>query len=203
MKKFSRYDLLNSAVMDSAGGIMNKLFESKTVRMDIEASLYDLKRAQVFVGTVNEIIQEQSDIVYTIEKLMAMIVQDFLRAIDYGLTLEDLAKWVRSLQEPPVSAEDIKVHHYQGNGSGLNLEDLKAQYRKQSRRTEEKTYISARIEKKYILRGEVLLHDLREVAPDLDISVEEFVSLRFKDIMQQIKQGNYEVLKNIVDLVMR
>ncbi len=203
MKKFSRYDLLNNTVMDSAGGIMSKLFESKTVRMDIEASLYDLKRAQVFVGTVNEIIQEQSDIVYTIEKLMAMIVQDFLRAIDYGLTLEDLAKWVRSLQEPSASAEDIKVHHYQGNGSGLNLEDLKAQYRKQSRRTEEKTYISARIEKKYILRGEVLLHDLREVAPDLDISVEEFVSLRFKDIMQQIKQGNYEVLKNIVDLVMR
>ncbi|MHC8523991.1 hypothetical protein ACPJHQ_26075 [Rossellomorea sp. H39__3] len=203
MRKFSRFDLLNNTVLDNAGGIVSRFFESKVVRIDVETSIYDLKRAQVFVGTVNEIIEEQTDIVYTMEMLLAMIVQDFLRAIEYGLTLEDLAKWVRSLQEPPESPGEIKVHHYQGDGSGLNLEDLKAQYRKQSRRTEEKTHISARIEKKYILRGEVLLHDLREVAPDLDIGVEEFVSLRFKDIMQQIKQGNYEVLKNIVDLVMR
>ncbi len=203
MRKYSRLDLLSSAVLDNAGGLVSKFFEAKTVRLDIRIGVYDLKRAQVFVGTVNEIVEDQTDEILTVEGLIDMILKDFLRQIDYGLTLADLAKWVRSLQEPAEESRDIEVHHYLGEGSGMNLEDLKAQYRRQAKRTDDIAYLSTRVEKKYILRGEVLLHDLREVAPDLDISVEEFVALRFKDIMQQIKQGNYEVLKNIVDLVMR
>ena len=52
-----------------------------------------------------------------------------------------------------------------------------------------------------MLRGEVLLHDLQELYPALQLNVEEFLTLRFKDIMSQIKSGNYQILKNIVEIL--
>jgi hypothetical protein len=199
MKKFSRLDLLSNAVMDNAGGLIHRLFESDSTRMSIKASLYDLKRAQVFVGTVNDILEDEIDFVFTLEKMIGLFYEDFLRQIDRGTTLDQLAKWIRSLQDNEQS--DISINHYLQEKQELNIDDLKRHFKKRTSRKDEDTFISVRIMKRYVLRGEVLLHDLNELHPDIELDVEEFLSLRFKDIMTQIKNGDYNVLKNIIDIL--
>jgi DNA mismatch repair ATPase MutS len=199
MKKFSRLDLLSNAVMDNAGGLIYRLFESDSTRMNIKTSLYDLKRAQVFVGTVNDILEDEIDFVFTLEKMIGLFYEDFLRQIDRGTTLDQLAKWIRSLQDNEQS--DISINHYLQEKQELNIDDLKRHFKKKNSRKDEDTFISVKIMKRYVLRGEVLLHDLNELHPDIELDVEEFLSLRFKDIMTQIKNGDYNVLKNIIDLL--
>ena len=202
MKKYSRFDLMSSAVMDNAGGLIHRLFESRYARLNIKVSLYHLKRAQVFVGTINEIVEGETDMVVTVEMLMEMLYKDFLRSIDGSTTLEMLSKWIRSVRVDDNSELDLSIHHYLNESQDLNVEDIKRQLKNRHKKREEFTYISVKIDKQHILKGEVLLHDLNELYPDLQLDVEEFLSLRFKDIILQIKAGNYEILKNIVDLVL-
>jgi hypothetical protein len=199
MKKFSRLNLLNNAVMDNTGGLIHRLFESNYARLDIKVSLYDLKRAQVFVGTVNDIVEEELDTLFTLERLANLFYVDFLRQIDRGMNMDTLAKWIRSLQEPEDS--DISINHYLQDTSELNIDELKRHLKKKNARKEEDTFISVKMKKQLVLRGEVLLHDLHELHPDLQLDVEEFLELRFKDIMKQVKSGDYTILKNIVEIL--
>lgn len=202
MKKYSRFDLMSSAVMDNAGGIIHRLFDSRYARLNIKVSTYHLKRAQVFVGTINEIVEDETDMILTVEMLTEMLYKDFLRSIDGGTTLDMLSKWIRSVRMDDNKKQDLSIHHYLSEGKDLNIADIKSQLKIRHKIKEDFTYISVKIDKQHILKGEVLLHDLNEEYPDLVLDVEEFLSLRFKDIILQVKSGNYEILKNIVDLVL-
>jgi hypothetical protein len=200
VQKYSRLDLLNNAVVNHTGGLINRLFESKHTRLSIKVPLYDLKRAKVFVGTINEIIEDEVDGVFTLEELVCTFYLDFLRQIDRGMNLDTLAKWIKSVQKEQGN-EGLSINHYLEEEKELNIEDLKKQFKRKSTKKKETTYISVRIEKQHVLRGEVFLHDLHELHPDLHLDVEEFLSLRFKDIMGQIKLGDYQILKNIVEIL--
>jgi hypothetical protein len=200
MRKFSRLDLLNNAVIDHAGDLIHRLFESKHARLNIKVPLYDLKRAQVFVGTINEIIEDEVDDLFTLEELLYTFYLDFLRQIDRGMNLDTLAKWIRSIQEDEVD-DDISINHYLGGKNEMNIEDLKQHFKRRNTKKEEYTFISVKIEKQHVLRGETLLHDLHEIHPDLQLDVEEFLTLRFRDIMKQVKAGEFQILKNIVELL--
>ncbi|CAK6481386.1 hypothetical protein ACPOM7_17340 [Peribacillus castrilensis] len=200
MRKYSRLDLINNGVIDHAGSLIHRLFESKHARLNIKVPLYDLKRAQVFVGTINEIIEDEVDNIFTLEELIYMFYLDFLRQIDRGMNLDTLAKWIRSIQKDEIDS-DLEINHYLQEKKELNIEDLKQHFKKRNTKKEEYTYISVKIEKQHVLRGEVLLHDLHELYPDLHLDVEEFLTLRFKDIMSQIKSGDYQILRNIVELL--
>ncbi|MGM0867461.1 MAG: hypothetical protein ACQEWF_22630 [Bacillota bacterium] len=200
MRKYSRLDLINNAVVDHAGGLIHRLFESKYARLNIKVPLYDLKRAQVFVGTINEILEDETDDIYTVEELINLFFLDFLRQIDRGMNYDTLAKWIRSSQEEEEKV-DLSINHYLEGKKEMNIQDLKQHFKKRNTRKEEYTYISVKIEKQHVLRGEVLLHDLHEIHPDLQLDVEEFLTLRFRDIMKQVKAGEFQILKNIVELL--
>ncbi|QHE63949.1 hypothetical protein FHE72_23445 (plasmid) [Rossellomorea vietnamensis] len=202
MKKYSRFDLMSSAVLDNAGGLIHRLFESRHARLNVKVSTYHLKRAQVFVGTINEIVEDETDMILTVEMLTEMLYKDFLRSIDEGTTLDMLSKWIRSVRVDENGEQDLSIHHYLNESKELNVADIKRQLKSRHKKTENFTYISVKIDKQHILKGEVLLHDLHEAHPDLELDVEEFLSLRFKDIILQVKSGNYEILKNIVNLVL-
>ncbi|NMH67305.1 hypothetical protein HF072_00610 [Bacillus sp. RO3] len=203
MKKYSRFDLMSSAVMDNAGGLINRLFESRHARLNIKVSTYHLKRAQVFVGTINEIVEDETDMVLTVELLTEMLYKDFLRSIDEGTTLDMLSKWIRSISVDESQEQHLSIHHYLNEDQQINIEDIKRQLKNRHKKTEEFTYVSVKIDKQHILKGEILLHDLNELYPDLQLDVEEFLSLRFKDIILQIKSGNYDILKNIVERMLK
>jgi hypothetical protein len=204
MKKLSRLDLMNNTILDNTGGLIQRLFESRYARLNIKVSKYDLKRAQVFVGTVNEIIEDETDIIFTLEELFEIFYLDFLRSIDRGLTLESLAKWIRSVEVLENDQEDLTIHHYLNSTEELNISELKNHLKnRRNKENDETAYVNVRLEKHHILRGEVLLHDTHELYPDIDIDVETFISLRFKDIMMEIKSGNYQILKNIVENIVK
>ncbi|MEH6908242.1 hypothetical protein [Neobacillus drentensis] len=200
MRKYSRLDLINNAVIDHTGGLLNRLFESKYARLNIHVPLYDLKRAKVFVGTINEIIKDEIDDIYTVEELINLLFLDFLRQIDRGMNFDTLAKWISSVKQDENNSE-LSINYYLEEKDELNIEDLKQHFKRKNTKKEESAYISVKIEKQYVLRGEVLLHDLQELYPALQLNVEEFLTLRFKDIMSQIKSGNYQILKNIVEIL--
>jgi hypothetical protein len=124
--------------------------------------LYDLKHAKVFVETINEIIQEKIEDIYAIEELINLLFLDFLRQIDRGMNLDTLAKWIRSVQKDEIDSE-LSINHYLQEKNELNIEDLKQHFKRRNNRKEESTYISVKIEKQHVLRGEVLLHDLQEL----------------------------------------
>lgn len=203
MKKYSRFDLMSSAVMDNAGGLIHRLFDSRYARLNVKVSKHHLKRAQVFVGTINEIVEGETDMILTVEKLTEMLYVDFLRSINSGTTLEMLAKWIRSVQVDEHQESDLSIHHYLSNQNELDIEELKRQVKNRGRKAEDHTYISVKVEKQQVLKGEVLLHDLHELFPDLQLDVEEFLELRFKDIVLEIKSGNYEIFKNIVERMLK
>ncbi|WP_121614129.1 hypothetical protein [Mesobacillus foraminis] len=200
MRKYSRLDLLNNAVIDHRGGLIHRMFESRYARLTIKVPIYDLKRAKVFVGTINEIIADETDDFYTVEELVNLLFLDFLRQIDRGMNLDTLAKWLRSIQKHEEGSK-LSINHYLGDKTEINIEDLREHFKRKNTRKEELAYISVKIEKQHVLKGEVLLHDLHELHPDLQLDVEEFLTLRFQDIMSQVKSGNYQILKNIVDIL--
>jgi hypothetical protein len=84
---------------------------------------------------------------------------------------------------------DLSIHHYLSDQKELNIEDLKRQVKNRGRKAEEYTYISVKVDKLQVLRGEVLLQDLHELFLDLLLDVEDFLELRFKDIICEIKIG--------------
>lgn len=168
--------------------------------MNIKVPLYDLKRAQVFVGTINEIIEDEVDDIFTLEELLYTFYLDFLRQIDRGMNLDTLAKWIRSIQKEEADV-DLSINYYLAEKKDMNIEDLKQHFKKRSSKKEENIFISVKIGKQHVLRGEVILQDLHERHPDLQLDVEEFLALRFMDIMSQIKAGDYQILKNIVEIL--
>lgn len=202
MKKYSRFDLLSSSIMDNSGGLIHRLFDSRYARLNVKVTKHHLKRAQVFVGTINEIIEDETDVILTVEKLTEMLYVDFLRSVNGGTTLEMLAKWIRSVQVEEHQEQELSIHHYLSEKKELDIEALKRQVKNRGRKVADYTYISVKIEKHQVLKGEVLLHDLNEIYPDMQLDVEEFLELRFKDIILQIKSGNYEILKNIVERIL-
>ncbi|MFP3471287.1 hypothetical protein R0J90_14700, partial [Micrococcus sp. SIMBA_144] len=81
--------------------------------------------------------------------------------------MEEVAKWPRSVQLHYEPQSDLSITHYSTESKELNIEELKTQLRNRHRKSEEFTYISVKIDKQHILKGEVLLHDLNELYPDL------------------------------------
>jgi hypothetical protein len=198
VRKFSRLDLLNNAVVGNAGEIINRLFESKYVRLDITVPLYDLKRATVFVGTVNDLIEDETDDLFTVEKFIVLLYEDFLKQIEKGMDLDTLAEAIdRKLKEQ--QQPEMKIHHYVESPSReIVLDDVRRHLKSKKQNRNQMTSISFRILKKYVLRGEVLLHDLNEIYPKFQLDVEDLIALRFRDVMKQIKVGDYRILNNIV-----
>lgn len=198
MKKYSRFDLLNNAIIGNTGQVINRLFESKYARLTIPIPVYDLKRAAVFVGTVNELIEEETDELFSIEKLIVLLYEDFLKQIDRGMDIDTLASAIEH-KISEFRKVEMKVSHYLEQEPGdINLDDFKRHLKKQKKNDIPFTYFSFRILKKYVLKGEVLLHDLNDVYPSIRLDVEELIALRFRDVMSQIKAGNYQILANIV-----
>jgi hypothetical protein len=189
---------LNNAVVGNNGQVINRLFESKSIRLTISLPVYDLKRAAVFVGTVNELIEDETDKLFTIEQLISILYEDFLRQVEQGMDLDTLAEAIERKMNEFKKAE-MKVYHYLSDvQDDLKLNDLKRQFKEKKQVHNEQTYFQFRILKKYVLKGEVILHDLNELYPRIQLSVEELIALRFKDVMKQIKAGDYRILTNIV-----
>ncbi len=188
-------------MLSPTGDIINRMFDSKYARLDIWVPQYDLKRAQVFVSTVNDLVDDENIELFTIDKLIILLYEDFLRQIDYGMTLETLGNAIRNkLNE--LEEGNIKVTHYhdkQENKIELNDIVRHLNQKKENQRVNQERLISFRILKKYVLKGEVLLHDLSELHPDIQLTVEELICLRFRDVLNQIKKGDYSILANIVN----
>ncbi|MDP4084699.1 MAG: hypothetical protein Q8934_08810 [Bacillota bacterium] len=198
MKRYSRFDLLNNAIVGSTGQVINRIFESKEVKLTISVPEYDLKRASVFVGTINELIEDEVDELFTIEDLIVLLYKDLLRQIDIGMNLDTFARAIESKLND-FEKTNVKVHHYLKNlEENISLDEIRQQMKQKKQVQNQEVYFSFRILKKYVLKGEVLLHDLNELYPKIHLNVEELIALRFKDIMREIKAGDYKILANII-----
>lgn len=200
MKKYSELDLLNRAVVGNTGQLINRLFESKYVRLSIRVPAYDLKRGQILVGTINDYIENENMELFTIEKLFVLLFEDFLKQVERGMDLDTLASVIKSKLEEqnPEEVEVIITNKQTNSGYGVfDIEELLNDSRKK-RNKNPMVDIQIRILRKYCLRTEVLLHDLNELFPEVSLQVEDLIALRYRDVIKRVKEGRYEILQNIV-----
>ena len=73
MKRYSRSDLLSSAIIDGAGNIINGIFESKYSKLFIEIPEMEYKRGLIFVADINELIKGETSSSFTFEKLIILL----------------------------------------------------------------------------------------------------------------------------------
>ncbi|QVY63969.1 hypothetical protein [Cytobacillus gottheilii] len=200
MKKYSRLNLLSNAVLDNTGEIINRIFESKYARLEIEIPTSDLKRAQVFVNTVNELIEDEVDEYFTVDKLIVLLYRDFLRQVDQGMDLETLANAIRA-KMAALENKTLKVKHYLALEEDMDLDSLKQRVKAQKKKRMSYSVVTFKVYKQSVLRGELLLHDLAELHPDLEMTVEDLIALRLRDVLKEIKKGDYNILANVVELL--
>lgn len=197
MKKFSQSDLLGSAAVDGAGRIINKFFESKYERLYLEIPKMDLVRGKVFVSDVNDLIRSETNIVLTIEKLIVLIYEDFLRQVQTGMNLEVLGRTLlnKKNEQREMNYKTVKNMIKKNNYSWI-LEE------KRVKKKEKNPLVSVpfRILKKFVYRGEVLLYDLSEVS-ELDVSLEELISLYYIDFITKVKNGDTSIIKSILSTI--
>lgn len=199
MKKFSQFDLIRTAVVGGTGNVLNRLFESKYVQLEIVVPKYDFLRGQMLVSDVNDLLDEKDD-KFTIDQLFGLLYKDFLRQIQQGTDIVALGQFIlREIRdqhtEHTITKRDIK----QLSPTHYVFEDR--QVRK--KRTENPLVVyPIRLLKKLVLRGEVLLYDLSDQFPDLHLTLEELIALRYRDVMKEVKAGNVNVFQAIVRNVM-
>lgn len=220
MKKFSQFDLIKSAVVTGTGSVMGKLFESKYVELEIKVRKNSLLRGKILVSDVNDALEREYEDdpntrfkYFTIEKLFNLLYTDFIRqiqrgsysyvengrkrekVIDQSTIAQSLLVQIKKLREensePVNTMRRVRDNHYV-------FEDIRM---KKKQRDNPILMYPIKILKSLALRGEVFLNDIYEQYPEVDLTVEDLISLRFEDVIRQIKSGNYDILHAIVKSV--
>lgn len=219
MKKFSNLDLFKSSVLSNTGELLGKIFESKYVTLTITVPEYDYKRGLILVSDVNDVLKQERKnnpdsvmgvSLFTISKLFNLLYTDFLRQVQEGVYSDsgkkekiELSTLAKSLimqknmigaidKEMIKSLEEVRPNHY-------ILTERSVHKNKQYNPI---ISVPISILKKHVLRGEVLLYDLYEKFPELDMTLEELISIRYRSVIKDVKDGNYNVLYAIVQTLL-
>lgn len=192
MRKFSQLDLIHNAIVTGTGEVFQKLFESKYVKLDITIPKYELLRGKALVSDVNEILSAHGQSPITIDDLFTLLYMDFLHQIKSGTDLaafgELLLRKKKEQEEDSYKVKDV----IQRNPFQFELQDKIIKNKKSL------IVYPIKITRKAAWRGEVLLYDISQVVPDLNISLEELISIRYQDVMKSVKKGNVDVLRAII-----
>lgn len=191
MKKFNHLSLLQEAINGNHKGILRNLLEPKHITLGLKFPRYHYLRGQVLVDDVNDLIDEHIP-TFTFEKLVQLLFEDVLHLAKEKSTL-DLAKAFRVflLKKEEREAITIKDLH--------KINEYQFEFRNYKKRKDE-TFVIHHVsfQRKQLLRGELLIHDMMKALPELSISLPEVIQLRFIDCMDQVEKNNPTIIRNII-----
>jgi hypothetical protein len=199
MRILSQANLIKNAVVDKSGAIINKLFESRYVSLNIKVNNYSMIRGKVLVADINEILDEQKEtnpslryFKFSLEQLINLLYVDFLRQAkkqEYSLLFQSILlqqqKWIDKYTSKTKKIKNIYANHY-------SVEEIKTPMENNFE------IITINILKDHVLRGEILLHDLSEKYPGFKVSLEEILAYKYEEIISEVKNGNHAVLNAII-----
>lgn len=206
-KSYSSLNILQkrlSGAMDSSGLFGTLLSGRKYIT--ITMPYYDYIRGKVFIQDLRDNYEEQVPYHFDIAVLLYMLYDDFLTQVKKGAKNEQIANYLfagkkRYFQKKTKARRIMKPltqHVFQFETVEEEEEEVKVQ--------EEKTaYIELRMRESEVLRGEVLVHDLLPYTKDIEISVEEMITIVYLDFIQNVKSdGNsLKVQKSILEHIKR
>ncbi|MFC5449074.1 hypothetical protein ACFPOG_12445 [Paenibacillus aestuarii] len=204
MRAYSQLDLLSKTLgllgksrISSGYGIIN---DPRYVSLNIRTPHYDLLRGRQCIKDIAEILGDEMDLSFTVESLFVLLYADFIRQIRNGANLLELAKILMhgkryfKKMDTPVEAELVSK-----NSFVLVREERPNRARRENQLVD----VPIRIHKDEAERGEYLLYDMEELYPEFDMTVEELISIRYREFMKAVKSGNMDVVKAVIANVKR
>ncbi|MGD9678924.1 MAG: hypothetical protein AB7V16_11340 [Vulcanibacillus sp.] len=198
LMKFSQFDLLNTCNLTNTGNIFNKFFESKYISLFIKIPENDLKRGLMLVSDVNDLLkaEKEKNIIFTIEKLMNILYLDFIKQVTTGI---DNGKYIDLKKVADTLKNEIKQYNLTREFKQIEPNHYAYQDISNAKNIDKSCFVKIKILKKWVLRGEVFLQDIIDKFQPLDITtVEELISLRYRCVINEVKEGNYQILYSIV-----
>lgn len=200
MRAYSNLSLLNKKLgltgkKSGIGSILGSIFELKYVTLYIEIPGYDYVRGRNFVKDLKAILEDEMDPSFTVESIFVLLYADFLRQVRNGADLLDLAKLIMTCKrnfakiDTPVEAELVSKNSF------LMVREERP---KRTRKENRPVAIPIRIYRDDAERGECLLYDMENLYPELDVTLEELISIRYREFMHEVKSGNNKIIKAVI-----
>lgn len=213
MKSYSKLEILKNKFQEESKSLWQFLKEPKFRYIEVEIPYYDYLRGNVLIADIRSVV-EGCPVSLDIDKLIYLLYIQFLyqvkKGISYskdkqqGYNLETIGHKLVGLRkgyQPENLVKTIKKETF--NQLSPNTWVFEEQEEVVSNKPASKptfAYLTLRMKTEEVYRGEVLLNDLNEINPSVDIHVEELISLLYIDFIKKIKrEGNDErVLRSIV-----
>ena len=117
------------------------------------------------------------------------------KVIDLASIAHSLMVQIKNMRE---EESEQKRRMRKVNDNQYVFEDVRV---KKNHRDNQMLIYPIKILKSHALRGEIFLNDIYDNFPEVDLTVEDLISLRFEDVIRQIKSGNYDILHAIIDSI--
>lgn len=191
MKKFNHLSLLQEALNGNHRGIIRNLFEPKHITLGLHFPRYYYLRGKILVDDVNELIDEQIP-TFTFEKLVQLLFEDILYLAKERSAFEMAKAFKQFLLKKEKREEEAVQDLHQIN-------EYQFEFRTQRKKREEHyVFHPVSFHRKLLLRGEILIHDMIKALPELKITLQEVITLRYIDCMEQVENNNPIIIKNII-----
>ncbi|MFS1519572.1 hypothetical protein V1503_24400 [Bacillus sp. SCS-151] len=204
MQSFSDFNLLKEKLHGSKKkGVWRLIPEPTYLYIDIKVPLIDYLRGDVLISDIKALNSESQHV--CLDKLISLLYLQFLNQIRKGFSLEKLGiNLVNKIDEfreknlKTINGEKLK--QLTTNTWIFETEETTDYFSQ----TEKKyAYLTIRIKRTEIYRGEVLLYDLSNVIEGIDFTVEDVIAMLYMDFIKKLtKEGNDEkVIRTIISSI--
>ncbi|MBU8908072.1 hypothetical protein [Desertibacillus haloalkaliphilus] len=197
MKHLSKLDLLNKKVRNNSSTntgsrILNFIFkkELQYAQIDIKIPRIDLLRGEVLLSDIADSLEDDDPAYYGVETLIILLYIQFIRQISKGVDLFTVGKELinKINKYRPITIQE-NYTETKPNTFALQNFNIPNQTINKDPKEQEIT-ITLNLKERFIYRGEILLYDLEDLFPDLEITVEETISILYMDFIDAIKKGH-------------
>lgn len=191
MGKYSRANLLDEELSligssDFIGKLLHKMNKSSIVLLSIDVPLNLYLRAEVLC----EDIQDLSNMPFVQNDLINLLYNDFLLFAKRNPDPNALFRLLTSLETQ--AGKDATLER-----QGTSVFKLIHKEKKQEMKT-----LNSRMRRKSALRGEVMLADMEEVAPNHGYTLEKVCELLYMDFIDKFRKGSQiDALETILRLL--
>lgn len=202
MKRFySRLGILNRELTPSNKESLSFLrqFLPKSRYLTIVLPYYDYLRGQCFIDDLRDNFGEDFPIFFGMGELLYLLYDDFLMQIKQGANNDKICKYLMDSYnkyfKPPKRTKTVMKPITK---NFIQFETIEEEI--QSDNDEKKAYLTVKLKESEVLRGEVLLFDLSPKMGNLEISVEQMITIIYLDFIERVKsEGNsMDVQKSLV-----
>ncbi|MEG6533257.1 MULTISPECIES: hypothetical protein [Bacillati] len=174
-------------------------FVPKRKNLNIVLPYYDYLRGLCFLEDLRDNFGQEFPLFFGIGELLHLLYDDFLTQIKQGAKNEQISHYlINSYNKYFHSTKKQKTIMKPVTKTLLQFHTIEEEIPNENQ--EKMAYLTVKMKESEIMRGEVLLFDLSPKMNNLDISVEQVITIVYLDFIETIKlEGNsIKVQKSII-----